>query len=98
MGGAFFMRLKKIIIVIILGAGIVFLGILTVNNAVSPIVPKFNYISAKFSFKPYEIHVEKNNYQVVYGLGVAKDRVLKIVSSIEDYYYFGKGKIVKLLN
>lgn len=92
------MKIKKIIIVIILGISIVLFGVLTVNNAISPIVPKLNYISAKFSYKPFEIHVEKSNYDVAYSLDVAKVRVLKAVSSLEEYYYIGKGKIVKLLN
>lgn len=39
------MKIKKIIIVIILGISIVLFGVLTVNNAISPIVPKLNYIS-----------------------------------------------------
>lgn len=91
------MKYKKIIIVIMLGLIIVVFGVLTVNKAVSPVVPSINYFNVKFNLNPFEIRMEKHNYKAVYSFNIAKNRVLKLVNNAEDCYYFGKEKIIKFM-
>lgn len=57
------MRIKKIILILLLCAGVVFLGCMRVQNVLSPIIPNTKCIKVDLNLKPFNFSITGKKYK-----------------------------------